>query len=164
MVSYREKLGWLSWGEQASKLRMVRILWTGTGLDKISSWSELRINVSVRRPLRWIGSTVHWVQEVKVHDMNGNGSYILVKWSTTHTRNKRRSEMTQFGELTFGEMPFGEMTFGEVLGNPTNNSSRTHNDRPILISLCFTDSTTILPHGLSIFNTLLLISDNADRS
>jgi len=49
MVSYREKLGW---GEQ-DKLRMVRILWTGKGLDKISSRSELRVNASV--------STLNWV-------------------------------------------------------------------------------------------------------
>jgi len=48
----------------------------------------------------------------------------------------------------------------------TNNwkliSSRTHihhNDRPT----CFMDSTSILPHGLSILNTLLLIADNVDR-
>jgi len=32
---------------------MVRILWTGTGLSKISSWSELRVSVSV--------STLNWV-------------------------------------------------------------------------------------------------------
>jgi len=33
----------------------------------------------------------------------------------------------------------------------------------LLISLCLTDSTSILPHGLSFLNTILLIADNADR-
>jgi len=33
----------------------------------------------------------------------------------------------------------------------------------LLISICFTDSTSISPHGLSIMYTILLIADNADR-
>jgi len=33
----------------------------------------------------------------------------------------------------------------------------------LLISLCFTDSTSIFPHGLSILNTISLIAGNADR-
>jgi len=83
---------------------MVRILWTGTGLDKISSWSELRVSVSVST-LNWVNGPLSPGSEGPWHERQW---FILVKWSTTYTRKRRSrvlySEMTKFGELTFGEV------------------------------------------------------------
>ena len=53
---------------------------------------------------------------MKVHDVNGNGSYPCKM--INHTRKRRSrvlySEMTKFGELTFGDMTFSEVTCGEI--------------------------------------------------